>query len=60
MNTFQEQVGPRGVCTDYEVPAGQPGRYVITEEYNDGYVVLARFKRLADAKAYLANMPKGR
>jgi len=50
----------RGVSTDYDVPAGQPGRYVITEEYKDGYFVLARFKRLADAKAYFANMPKDR
>jgi hypothetical protein len=60
MNTFQEQRGPRYVSTDYDVPAGQPGRYVITEEHNDGYVVLARFKKLADAKAYLANMSEGR
>jgi hypothetical protein len=45
-----------GITTDYDVPAGQPGRYVLTEEYNDGYCVLARFKRLADAKRYLENM----
>jgi len=45
----------RGISTDYDVPAGQPGRYVLTEEYQDGYVVVARFKKLADAKRYLEN-----
>ena len=56
--TFQERRGLVSVCTDYDVPAGQPGRYVITEEHNDGYIVLARFKRLADAKRYLKNMSR--
>jgi hypothetical protein len=50
----------RSVCTDYSIPAGQPGRYVITEEYRDGFIVVARFKRLDDAKRYLGNMVEGR
>jgi len=40
-----------GIGTDPET-----GEYVITNEYEDGYVVLAQFKRLADAKRYLKNM----
>jgi hypothetical protein len=48
----------RGVSRDYDIPQGQDGCYVITEEYRDGYVVLARFKRLADAERYLRNMSK--
>jgi len=56
MKTFQERRGLVSVCTDYNVAVGQPGRYLITEEHNDGYVVIARFAKLADAKRALADM----